>query len=47
MSNVTIQFPGLPDIVGLRGSSSVVDDLRKAASMAQIRSGGRKPSRFG
>jgi len=46
MSNVTIQFPGLPAISGLRASSSVVDELRKAAVMAQVRSGGRKPSRY-
>jgi hypothetical protein len=46
MSNVTIQFPGMPDITGLRASSSVVDELRKAAAMAQVRSGGRKPSRY-
>lgn len=46
-SNVTIQFPGVPDIVGLRASSDVVDQLRKAAAMAQVRSGGRKPSRYG
>ena len=47
MSHVTIQFPGLPDIVGLRASSNVVGELRKAAAMAQVRSGGRKPSRYG
>ena len=46
MHNVTIQFPGLPEITGLRASSNVVDELRKAAAMAQVRSGGRKPSRF-
>ena len=46
MSNVTIQFPGLPEIGGLRASSSAVDELRKAAAMAQVRSGGRKPSRY-
>jgi hypothetical protein len=46
MSNVTIQFPGLPEITGLRASSAVVDELRKAAAMAQVRSGGRKPSRY-
>jgi hypothetical protein len=46
MSNVTIAFPGLPDIVGLRASSGTVDELRKAAAMAQVRSGGRKPSRY-
>ena len=45
-SNVTIQFPGLPDIGGLRASSSAVGELRKAAAMAQVRSGGRKPSRY-
>ena len=43
---VSINFPGLPEITGLRGSSGVVDELRKAAAMAQVRSGGRKPSRF-
>jgi hypothetical protein len=46
MHNVTIAFPGLPDITGLRASSGVVDELRKAAAMAQVRSGGRKPSRY-
>jgi hypothetical protein len=46
MSNVTIQFPGLPAIGGLRASSDVVDELRKAAALAQVRSGGRKPSRY-
>jgi hypothetical protein len=46
MNNVTIQFPGLPEITGLRASSAVVDELRKAAAMAQVRSGGRKPSRY-
>jgi hypothetical protein len=46
MSNVTIQFPGLPEITGLRASSGVVDELRRAAAMAQVRSGGRKPSRY-
>ena len=43
MSHVTIQFPGLPPIGGLRASSAVVDELRRAAAMAQVRSGGRKP----
>src|SRR4029077_7212800 len=42
--NVTIQFPGLPPVGGLRASSAVVDELRKAAALAQVRSGGRKPS---
>jgi len=46
MHNVTIAFPGLPDITGLRASSGVVDQLRQAAAMAQVRSGGRKPSRY-
>jgi hypothetical protein len=46
MHNVTIAFPGLPDITGLRASSAVVDELRNAAAMAQVRSGGRKPSRY-
>jgi hypothetical protein len=46
MNNVTINFPGLPEITGLRASSSAVDELRKAAAMAQVRSGGRKPSRY-
>jgi len=45
-SNVTIQFPGLPAIGGLRASSDVVDQLHKAAALAQVRSGGRKPSRY-
>lgn len=30
----------------VRASSDVVDELRKAAAMAQVRSGGRKPSRY-
>lgn len=46
MSNVTIQFPGLPTIGGLRASADVVAELQKAAAMAQVRSGGRKPSRY-
>jgi hypothetical protein len=46
-SNVTIQFPGLPAIGGLRASSDVVDQLHRAAALAQVRSGGRKPSRYG
>jgi hypothetical protein len=46
MSNVTIQFPGLPDIGGLRASTATVDELRRAAALAQVRSGGRKPSRY-
>jgi hypothetical protein len=46
MSHVTIQFPGLPAIGGLRASSDVVDQLHRAAALAQIRSGGRKPSRY-
>jgi hypothetical protein len=46
MSHVTIQFPGLPAISGLRASQSVVDELQRAAAMAQVRSGGRKPSRY-
>jgi Tape measure protein len=46
MSNVTIQFPGLPPIEGLRAPEKVVDELRKAAALAQVRSGGRKPSRY-
>jgi hypothetical protein len=46
MHNVTIAFPGLPEITGLRASSGVVDELRQAAAMAQVRSGGRKPSRY-
>jgi hypothetical protein len=46
MNHVTINFPGLPEITGLRASSDVVDQLRKAAAMAQVRSGGRKPSRY-
>src|SRR4029077_17396609 len=40
MSNVTIQFPGLQPIGGLRAPASVVEELRKAAAMAQVRSGG-------
>jgi hypothetical protein len=46
MHAVTINFPGLPEITGLRASSGVVEQLRKAAAMAQVRSGGRKPSRY-
>jgi hypothetical protein len=46
MSHVTIAFPGLPEIGGLRASSDVVDQLQRAAALAQVRSGGRKPSRY-
>lgn len=46
MSNVTIQFPGLPPVAGLRASSEVIGELQKAAALAQVRSGGRKPSRY-
>lgn len=46
MSHVTIQFPGGPTIGGLRASSQVVEELQRAAAMAQVRSGGRKPSRY-
>jgi hypothetical protein len=46
MSHVTIAFPGLPEISGLRASSGVVEQLQRAAAMAQVRSGGRKPSRY-
>jgi hypothetical protein len=46
LSNVTIQFPGLQPIGGLRAPADVVEELRKAAAMAQVRSGGRKPSRY-
>ena len=46
MSHVTIAFPGLKPITGLRASATVVDELRHAAAMAQVRSGGRKPSRY-
>jgi hypothetical protein len=45
-SNVTIQFPGLPPISGLRASVDTVAELQRAAAMAQVRSGGRKPSRY-
>ena len=33
MSNVTIQFPGLPPISGLRASSAVVDELRRVGGV--------------
>jgi len=46
MSSVTIQFPGLPAIGGLRASAEVVGELQRAAALAQVRSGGRKPSRY-
>ena len=46
MNHVTIAFPGLPAIGGLRASSAVVDELRRSAALAQVRSGGRKPSRY-
>jgi hypothetical protein len=46
MNHVSIHFPGLSPIEGLRAPSSVVDELRNAAAMAQVRSGGRKPSRY-
>jgi len=45
-SNVTINFPGLPPISGLRASTDTVAELQRAAAMAQVRSGGRKPSRY-
>ena len=45
-NHVTIAFPGLPPISGLRASSAVVEELRKSAALAQVRSGGRKPSRY-
>jgi hypothetical protein len=45
-SNVTIQFPGLPPITGLRASAEIVGELQRAAALAQVRSGGRKPSRY-
>jgi hypothetical protein len=39
---------GLPsgDSVTVRASTGVVDQLRKEAALAQVRSGGRKPSRY-
>jgi len=46
MSNVSIHFPGLPAIGGLRASTEVVGELQRAAALAQVRSGGRKPSRY-
>lgn len=46
MSNVTIQFPGLPLISGLKASTDTVNELKRAAAMAQVRSGGRKPTRY-
>jgi len=46
MSNVTIAFPGLPPVGGLRASSAVVEELQRSAALAQVRSGGRKPSRY-
>jgi hypothetical protein len=46
MSHVTIQFPGVAAISGLRASSDTIDELRKASALAQVRSGGRKPSRY-
>jgi hypothetical protein len=46
MHPVTIQFPGLAPISGLRASSDVVEQLQRSAAMAQVRSGGRKPSRY-
>ena len=45
-NHVTIQFPGLPPVGGLRASSAVVGELQRAAALAQVRSGGRKPSRY-
>jgi len=46
MNHVTIQFPGLPAINGLRASSDVIGELQRTAALAQVRSGGRKPSRY-
>lgn len=45
-NHVTIQFPGVPPVGGLRASAAVVEQLQKAAALAQVRSGGRKPSRY-
>jgi len=45
-SNVTIQFPGLPPITGLRATTDTIAELQRAAAMAQVLSGGRKPSRY-
>jgi len=46
MSHVTIAFPGMAPVGGLRAPGSVVEELRRAAGLAQVRSGGRKPSRY-
>jgi hypothetical protein len=45
-NHVTIQFPGVPPVGGLRASSAVVEELQRSAALAQVRSGGRKPSRY-
>lgn len=45
MHPVTINFAGTT-VAGLRASSEVVEELRRAAVLAQVRSGGRKPSRY-
>ena len=45
-NHVTIQFPGVPPVGGLRASSAVVEELQRVAALAQVRSGGRKPSRY-
>jgi hypothetical protein len=39
---------GLPSggSVAVRASASVVETLRQEAALAQVRSGGRKPSRY-
>jgi hypothetical protein len=46
MHPVTIQFPGVPPISGLHATADTVAVLQRAAAMAQVRSGGRKPSRY-
>jgi hypothetical protein len=45
MHPVTINFAA-HTVDGLRASSAVVSELQRAAALAQVRSGGRKPSRY-
>ena len=46
MSNVTMRFPACRRSAACAPRPTVVDELRQAAALAQVRSGGRKPSRY-
>jgi hypothetical protein len=45
LGTLTLGLPGGSSVT-VRASSDVVDQLRRAAAMGQVRSGGRKPSRY-